>query len=83
MRKSQKIQSTHLNIVQIVATKVVDESPVAFRYLQPTVVAGDINQDQSQMNPSPPPGLEDINTASTEINIKNCVNELMEYFKFD
>ena len=51
--------------MKIVPTIVVNPSSIAFKYLQTTEVASYVDQEQSQMNPSPWSGLQVVNTATT------------------
>ena len=60
--------------MKISTTIVMNASPVAFKYLQPTVVAGRVDEEQSQMNSLTRASLQEINTAGIlwRENIKNC-----------
>ena len=60
--------------MKISTTIVMDPSPVAFKYLEPTVVAGCVDEEQSQMNSLTRASLQEINTAGIlwRGNIKNC-----------
>ena len=59
--------------MKIVPTIVVNPSSIAFKYLQTTEVASYVDQEQSQMNPSPWSGLQVVNTATT-LEVKTSID---------